>query len=81
MSTSRTPAWSITASGLIAWECIGRGEVDFVGQLRALINDGFAGAVNLETHWHPEHRSKEANTRESFAGMLRALELAQRHGA
>ena len=69
------------ATGLIAWECVGRGEVDFVGQLRALIDDGFAGAVNLETHWHPEHQSKEANTRESFAGMLDALELAQRNGA
>ena len=65
------------ATGLIAWECVGRGEVDFVGQLRALIADGFAGAVNLETHWHPEDRSKEANSRDSFAGMLRALELAQ----
>lgn len=69
------------ATGLIAWECVGRGEVDFVGQLRALIDDGFAGAVNLETHWHPEHRSKEANSRESFAGMLHALQLAQRNGA
>ena len=69
------------ATGLIAWECVGRGEVDFVGQLRALIDDGFAGAVNLETHWHPEDRSKEANSRESFAGMLEALELAQRNGA
>ena len=69
------------ATGLIAWECIGRGEVDFIGQLRALIDDGFAGAVNLETHWHPEHRSKETNSRESFAGMLEALELAQRNGA
>ena len=68
-------------SGLIAWECVGHGEVDFVGQLRALIDDGFAGAVNLETHWHPEHRSKEANSRESFAGMLEVLELAQRNGA
>ncbi|MYD93161.1 MAG: sugar phosphate isomerase/epimerase [Chloroflexi bacterium] len=69
------------STGLIAWECVGRGEVDFVGQLRALIDDGFAGAVNLETHWHPEHRSKEANSRESFAGMLEALHLAQRAGA
>ena len=67
-------------SGLIAWKCVGRGEVDFVGQLRALIDDGFAGAVNLETHWHPEDRSREANSRESFAGMLEALELAQRSG-
>ncbi len=69
------------ATGLIASECVGRGEIDFVGQFRALIDDGFAGAVNLETHWHPEHRSKEANTRESFAGMLEALKLAQRKGA
>lgn len=69
------------ATGLIAWECVGRGEVDFAGQLRALIDDGFAGAVNLETHWHPKDRSKEANSRESFAGMREALQLAQRNGA
>ena len=69
------------STGLIAWECVGRGEVDFVGQLRALIADGFGGAVNLETHWHPEGRSKEANSRESFAGMLQALDLARRDGA
>ena len=69
------------STGLIAWECVGRGEVDFVGQLRALIADGFAGAVNLETHWHPEDRSKEANSRESFAGMLQALNLARSDGA
>ena len=68
-------------TGLIAWECVGRGEVDFVGQLRALIDDGFAGAVNLETHWHPEGRSREANSRESFAGMLEALDLARRDSA
>ena len=68
------------ATGLIAWECVGRGDVDFVGQLWALIDDGFAGAVNLETHWHPEGRSKEMNSRESFAGMLEALDRAQRHG-
>ena len=69
------------STGLIAWACVGRGEVDFVGQLRALIADGFAGAVNLETHWHPEGRSKEANSRESFAGMLHALDLARSDGA
>ena len=69
------------STGLIAWECVGRGEVDFVGQLRALIADGFAGAVNLETHWHPEGRSKEANSRDSFAGMLQALDLARSDGA
>ena len=69
------------STGLIAWECVGRGEVDFVGQFRALIADGFAGAVNLETHWHPEGRSREANSRESFAGMLQALDLARRDGA
>ena len=68
------------STGLIAWECVGRGEVDFVGQLRALIADGFAGAVNLETHWHPEGRSKEANSRESFAGMLQTLDLARSDG-
>ncbi len=64
------------ATGLTAWEAVGRGQVDIVGQLRALIADGYAGAVNLETHWHPEGRSRADNSREAFAGLRQALRRA-----
>ncbi|MCL2478061.1 MAG: sugar phosphate isomerase/epimerase, partial [Treponema sp.] len=32
---------------------IGRGEVDWKGQFRALIDDGYSGFVTLETHYRP----------------------------
>ncbi len=32
---------------------IGEGEVDYLGQLRALIRDGYDGYLSLETHWRP----------------------------
>ena len=64
------------ATGLTAWEAIGRGELDFESLLRALIIDGYAGAVNLETHWHSEGRTREANSRESFSGLQEALDRA-----
>ena len=33
--------------------CVGDGEVDYKGQLKALIDDGYKGCVSLETHWRP----------------------------
>ena len=65
------------ATGLTSWEAVGRGEVDYVGQFTALLKDGYEGAVSLETHWHPEGRSREQNSRESFAGTLEAIRAAQ----
>jgi sugar phosphate isomerase/epimerase len=64
------------ATGLTSWEAIGRGELDFEGLLQALIVDGYAGAVSLETHWHPEGQTREANSRESSIGLLEALNWA-----
>ncbi|MEW6357879.1 MAG: sugar phosphate isomerase/epimerase family protein [Planctomycetota bacterium] len=36
-------------------ECvpIGEGDIDFRGQFKALVNDGYTGYVSLETHWRP----------------------------
>ena len=34
------------------------GEVDFVGQIDALISDGFTEAVSLEAHWCPKRQSR-----------------------
>tara|TARA_Y100000590_G_C15670324_1_gene996012 strand:- start:103 stop:1026 length:924 start_codon:yes stop_codon:yes gene_type:complete len=64
------------ATGLTAWEAIGRGELDFEDLLRTLIVDGYTGAVNLETHWHPKGQTRETNSRESFRGLRQALDLA-----
>lgn len=38
---------------------IGEGEVDFDGQFRALIRDGYEGYASLETHWRPVALSEE----------------------
>lgn len=33
------------------WEQIGEGEIDWKGQVQALIEDGYRGYISLETHW------------------------------
>lgn len=38
---------------------IGEGSVDFKGQFRALLKDGYSGYVVLETHYRPQHEMSE----------------------
>ncbi len=57
--------------GSCDWMAMGEGEVDFVGQFRALLEDGYAGPLALETHWRGG--SAEESTRISMAGMLQQL--------
>lgn len=38
---------------------IGCGDVDFIGQFKALLQDGYAGYVSLETHYRPTHELSE----------------------
>jgi len=33
---------------------IGEGQIDYRGQIRALLEDNYSGYVSLETHWRPE---------------------------
>ncbi len=58
------------AAGLTGWAAIGEGDVDYRGQIRALLEDGYTGVVSLETHWRPEGGTAEAASRYSFAGLL-----------
>ena len=39
------------ASGRMQWGDVGKGDVDWKGQLSALVRDGYHGMVSLETHW------------------------------
>jgi sugar phosphate isomerase/epimerase len=79
------------ANGEWKWACMGRGKIDWVGQFRALLNDGFRHAVSLETHWHgadvPESirqswkgtegdLKNEESSRQSWKGMKEDLEKA-----
>lgn len=70
-------------TGLTAWECIDRGEVDYDEQFRALAQDGYHGVLVLETHWKPEGGTPEQASRESFAGLLAVRDrvLRERNGA
>ena len=70
-------------TGLTSWEAVGRGEVDYVSQFRALRRDGYAGCLSLETHWHPRpadggEPDRIADSKTSFAGIRDALELSLR---
>jgi len=38
---------------------IGEGEVDYHGQLLALIRDGYKGYLSVETHWRPKKKLSE----------------------
>ena len=65
------------ATGQTAWEAVGRGDVDYVGQFAALRRDGYAGPLSLETHWHPPGPNGEPDrvkdSQISWAGVKSAL--------
>ena len=63
------------SDGKSHWEPVGKGTVDWVGQFRALKNDGYHDAVSLETHWRGGGTPEES-TRISFAGMKECLKKA-----
>ena len=45
------------------WGAIGEMDVDWRGQIAALVRDGYAGAISLETHWTGPHGDRmEAST-------------------
>jgi L-ribulose-5-phosphate 3-epimerase len=57
------------------WAPMGRGIVDWVGQFKALKQDGYHYAVSLETHWDGGG-TPEKSSRQSWAGMKDLLESA-----
>jgi sugar phosphate isomerase/epimerase len=59
--------------GKIAWSPVGTGIIDWTAQFRALAGIGYHNAVSLETHWHGA-ATPEESTRQSWAGMKKALE-------
>ncbi len=54
------------------WAPVGKGMVDWAGQLKAMAKDGYRYAVSLETHWRGAG-TPEASTRISMAGLKDAL--------
>lgn len=63
------------ADGTFEWAAMGRGIIDFVGQFRALVKDGYSGTMSLETHWRGAG-SAEESSRQSMAGLKEQLKKA-----
>jgi len=60
------------ADGGTEWAAMGKGIIDWLGQLRALKRDGYRGVLSLETHWRGAGTA-EASTRQSMAGFKELL--------
>jgi sugar phosphate isomerase/epimerase len=63
------------ANGKSSWMAMGRGIIDWSGQFRALIKDGYRGTISLETHWRGAGTPEESS-RQSWAGMKGLLQRA-----
>ncbi len=61
-------------------ECtpIGDGDIDFRGQFKQLIADGYDGYVSLETHWRPTRLSEDELNRPGGANFSKEGEYASR---
>ena len=63
------------ADGTYDWECMGRGLIDYAGQFRAMMRDGYRGSMSLETHWQGPGTMEESS-RQSMAGTKELLRKA-----
>ena len=59
------------AANRMQWGDIGDGEVDWAGQLAALLEDGYRGPLSLETHWGGPNGDK-------FQGSVQCVRSLQR---
>jgi len=55
------------------WMPIGGGKIDFLGQFRALLKNGYEGTMSLETHYLNVAKDKESSSRESMDGLLKVI--------
>ena len=61
------------AQGKMEWVALGTGEVDLLGQLRALNADGYHGVIAMENHYTPPNGTKEDGVRDSFKGLQKMI--------
>ncbi len=61
------------ANGEIEWCAVGEGEMDNLGQIRALRKAGYQDAFTLETHYKSP-QGKQHASRTSMAGLLKVIE-------
>lgn len=62
--------------GEAEWLPVGGGKIDYLGQFRALLKDGYKGTMSLETHYLNGAKNKEASSRESMEGLLKVIREA-----
>jgi sugar phosphate isomerase/epimerase len=55
------------------WVALGTGEIDMLGQLQALKDDGYNDVISLENHYTPAGGSPEDGVRESLENLLKLL--------
>lgn len=60
-------------TGRCQWLPVGKGEIDNLGLLRALLKDKFTGTLTLETHYQRPDKNKELASRESLRGLLEVI--------
>ena len=61
------------SAGKVVWTAVGQGEFDNLGQIRALLKDGYKETFTLETHWRDPH-GKLYSTETSLKGLLKIVE-------
>ena len=59
--------------GKVVWTAVGAGEFDNLGQIRALLKDGYKETFTLETHWR-DPKGKTYSTETSLAALLKVVE-------
>jgi sugar phosphate isomerase/epimerase len=60
-------------TGEFHWLPVGAGSVDWTGQCRALVKDGYHGTMSLETHYRRPDGNSVESSRESLEGLLKIL--------
>jgi sugar phosphate isomerase/epimerase len=60
--------------GKVVWTAVGAGEFDNLGQIRALLKDGYKETFTLETHWREPGKTKTYCTETSLAALLKVVE-------
>jgi sugar phosphate isomerase/epimerase len=58
--------------GKVVWAKVGDGEFDNLGQIRAMLKDGYKGTFTLETHWR-DPKGKTYSTEQSLAALLQVI--------
>jgi sugar phosphate isomerase/epimerase len=58
------------------WVVVGEGEIDYRGQIAALMEDGYTGLMSLETHYKAPGGDPEESSRQCLEGLLRLLREA-----